>query len=60
MTPGVEPSLNLKTEVHYVSRTKVKEITPSDIIKVLESDFSERAGEDDPVSQEDLKFLAKL
>ncbi|XDV25278.1 hypothetical protein PO909_029222 [Leuciscus waleckii] len=60
VTPCVEPSLNLRTEVHYVSRTKVKEITPSDIIKVLESDFSERAGEDDPVSQEDLKFLAKL
>ena len=60
VTPGVEPSLNLKTEVHYVSQTKVKEITPSDIIKVLESYFSDRAGEDDPVSQEDLKFLAKL
>ncbi|KAA0703644.1 hypothetical protein E1301_Tti015510 [Triplophysa tibetana] len=60
VTPGVEPSLNLKTEVHYVSRNKVKEITPSDIIKVLESDFSERAGEDNLVSQEDLKFLTKL
>lgn len=47
-------------DVHYVSRTKVKEITPSDIIKVLESDFSERAGEDDPMSQEEFKFLSKL
>ncbi len=35
---------NLKTEVHYVSQIKVKEIGPSDIIKVLESDFSDRAG----------------
>ncbi|XP_035525621.1 uncharacterized protein LOC118333908 [Morone saxatilis] len=60
VTPGVEPSVNFKTEVHYVSRTKVKEITPSDIIRVLESDFSEKAGEDDPMSQEDFKFLSTL
>ncbi|XP_067432783.1 uncharacterized protein [Thunnus thynnus] len=60
VTPGVEPSVNLKTEVHYVSRNKVKEIIPSDVINILESDFSERAGENDPVSQEDLKFLSKL
>ena len=60
VTPGLEPSADVKTEVHYVCRTKVKEITPSDIIKVLESDFSERAVEDNPVSQEDLKFLSKM
>ncbi|XP_042244222.1 uncharacterized protein LOC121880779 isoform X1 [Thunnus maccoyii] len=60
VTPGVEPSVNLKTEVHYVSRNKVKEIIPSDVINILESDFSERAGENDPVSQDDLKFLSKL
>lgn len=60
VTPGVNPSVSLKTEVHYVNRTKVKEITPSDILKVLESDFSERAGEEDPVSQDDLKFLSKI
>ena len=58
--PGVNPLVSLKTEVHYVNRTKVKEITPSDILKVLESDFSERAGEEDPVSQDDLKFLSKI
>ncbi|KAJ8380265.1 hypothetical protein SKAU_G00010430 [Synaphobranchus kaupii] len=60
VTPDVEPSINLRTEVHYVSRIKVKEVTPSDIIKVLESDFSERAREDNPISQEDLKFLSNL
>lgn len=60
VTPGVEPFVNLKTEVHYVSRTEVKEITPSDIIRFLGPDFSERAGEDDPGSQEDLTFLSKL
>ena len=60
VTPSLEPSVNLRTEVHYVSRTKVKEISPSDIIRVLETDFSERTQEDDPVSQEDLKFLSKL
>nr|XP_055049264.1 uncharacterized protein LOC129434357 [Misgurnus anguillicaudatus] len=60
VTPGVEPSVNLKTEVCYVNRSKVKEISPLDIIKVLESDFSERAGEEDPVSQDDIKFLSKM
>lgn len=60
VTPRVDSSLNLKTEVHYVNRSKVKEITPSDIIKVLELDFSERAREEDIVSQDDLKFLSKL
>ncbi|XP_039456643.1 uncharacterized protein LOC120433805 [Oreochromis aureus] len=57
--PDVESSVNLKRVVHYVSQTKVKEVTPSDIIRVLESDFSERTG-DDIVSQDDLKFLTKL
>ncbi|KAI3352912.1 hypothetical protein L3Q82_019485 [Scortum barcoo] len=60
VTPGLDPSVNLRTEVHYGNRIKVKEIIPSDIINILESDFSERARENDPVSQEDLKFLAKL
>ncbi|KAK5859400.1 hypothetical protein PBY51_020957 [Eleginops maclovinus] len=60
VTPGVNPSVSLKKEVHYVNRTKVKEVTPSDILKVLESDFSERAGEEDPVSQDDLKFLSTI
>ncbi|CAI5635451.1 unnamed protein product [Oreochromis niloticus] len=57
--PDVESSVNLKRVVHYVSQTKVKEVTPSDIIRILESDFSERTG-DDIVSQDDLKFLTKL
>ncbi|KAL6466976.1 hypothetical protein MHYP_G00247800 [Metynnis hypsauchen] len=60
VTPYIEPCSNLKTEVHYVNRSKIKEITPSDILKVLESDFSERAGEEDSVSQDDLKFLSKM
>ncbi|XP_060775250.1 uncharacterized protein LOC132885032 [Neoarius graeffei] len=60
VTPSVDSSVNLKAEVHYVNRCKVKEITHPDIIKVLESDFSERTGEDDLVSQDDLKFLSKL
>ncbi|KAK0147266.1 hypothetical protein N1851_013318 [Merluccius polli] len=60
VTPGVNPSISQNTQVHYVNRTKVKEITPSDILKVLESDFSEKAGEEDPVSQDDLKFLSTI
>lgn len=57
VTPDVKPSVKFKTEVHYVSRTKVKKITPLDIIRTLESDVSERTGEDDPVSQVDLNFF---
>lgn len=38
----------------------MKEIIPSDIINILESDFSERTKEIEPVSQENLRFLAKL
>lgn len=60
VTPDVESSINLRTEVHYVSQIKVKEVTASEIIKVLESDFSERAKEDNPISQDDLKFLSRL
>lgn len=47
----------MKTKMPFAHRTKVKEITPSDTLKVLESDFSERAEEKDFVSQDDLKFL---
>ncbi|XP_054594125.2 uncharacterized protein [Nothobranchius furzeri] len=57
--PKVDSALNLKGEVHYVNRSKVKEITPSDIIKIFETDFSEKNNED-CVSQDDLKFLSNL
>nr|XP_054604914.1 uncharacterized protein LOC107372912 [Nothobranchius furzeri] len=59
--PAVELTHKLKTEVHFVSRNKVKEvIIPADIIKVLEMDFVERSVEKEPVSQEDLLFLTKM
>lgn len=58
ITPTPEP---LKSEVHFVYRTKVKEmLTPADILKIFESDFTESSGEDGVLSQEDLRFLAKL
>ncbi|KAK0144674.1 hypothetical protein N1851_017016 [Merluccius polli] len=60
VSPDIDSPVNLKAEVHYVNRCKVKEITPSDIIKILESDFPERTGEDDPISQDDLKFLSMM
>lgn len=51
----------LKSEVHFVFRIKVKEmLTPADMLKIFESDFIERNGEDVAMSQEDLRFLAKL
>lgn len=59
--PEVNAMVKLKGEVHYVCNTQVSEMgTPDDIIKMLESDFSERGGEETTVSQEDLHFLAKL
>lgn len=37
-----------------------REINPTDIIKVLESDFADHTADDNPVSQEDLLFLFKV
>ena len=47
--------------MHYVCRTQIKEVvSPVDVIKVLESDFVERASDDTSVSQEDLRFLSQM
>lgn len=59
--PATKLSSELKFEVQFVCRTQIKEmITPADILKVFESDFAEKASEEVPISQEDIKFLAKL
>ncbi|XP_039902265.1 uncharacterized protein LOC120742861 [Simochromis diagramma] len=59
--PAVGPAHKLKTEVHFVSRNKVKEIlTPAEILNVLEMDFVEKGVEEESMSQEDLLFLAKV
>ncbi|KAL6455426.1 hypothetical protein MHYP_G00361280 [Metynnis hypsauchen] len=59
--PGIQSSSDFTSEVHYVCRTQIKEvILPADVLKVLESDFAERASESSHVSQEDLRFLSKL
>lgn len=59
--PATKPSSEFKSEVQFVCRTQVKEmITPADMLKVLESDFAEKACEEVLISQEDIKFLAKL
>lgn len=57
--PDLNPSVDLQSEVHYVNRTKVKDVTSTEIIKALEH-FSEKAIGDNHVSQDDLKFLSKL
>ena len=41
VTPPVQPSVELKGEVHFVCRTQIKEITQTDIIRALESDFTD-------------------
>lgn len=59
-TPEPNPAVHLKSEVHFICNTRIKEVvTPGDVLKVLESDFSERVGEESPISQEDLHFLIK-
>ncbi|XP_057694568.1 uncharacterized protein LOC130917316 isoform X2 [Corythoichthys intestinalis] len=58
--PAIEPSCKLKPEVHFVNRNKVKEVTPAQIIKVLEMDFVERSIEEESMSQEDMLFLTKV
>ncbi len=61
MMPGLQSSSNLTSKVHYVCRTQIEEaVSPADVIKVLESDFAERASEDGHISQEDLLFLSKM
>ncbi|XP_065109942.1 uncharacterized protein [Paramisgurnus dabryanus] len=59
--PAIRAPQPFKSEVHFVYRTKVKEmLTPADMLKIFESDFTERTVEDAAMSQEDLRFLAKL
>ncbi|XP_036000721.1 uncharacterized protein LOC118565143 [Fundulus heteroclitus] len=58
--PVSQPAVELKKQVHFVCRTQVKEASPTDVIKALESDFSEHATDDNPVSQEDILFMSKV
>ena len=58
VTPPMQPSVELKREVHFVCRTQIKEIAPMDIIRALESDFTDHTADDNPVSQEDILFLS--
>ncbi|XP_076869830.1 uncharacterized protein LOC143521148 [Brachyhypopomus gauderio] len=60
VTPAVQPSVELRREVHFVCKTHIKEIIPTDIIKALESDFTDHTTDNNPVSQEDLLFLCKV
>ncbi|KAL7872267.1 hypothetical protein SRHO_G00072500 [Serrasalmus rhombeus] len=60
VTPAVQPSVELRREIHFVCKTHVKEIIPTDIIKALESDFTEHITDSNLVSQEDLLFLSKV
>lgn len=56
----VTPSLKhgLANEVKYVCHSQVKElVTPPDVLRILESDFSERSVEDHHISQDDMRFL---
>lgn len=39
--PETEPTTRLKNKVHYICKTQIKEVTFPDIIKALESDFTE-------------------
>ncbi|XP_028316746.1 uncharacterized protein LOC114471941 [Gouania willdenowi] len=58
--PMVQPSAELKATVHFVCKTQVKEISPADVIKALELDFTDHMTDDKTVSQEDILFLSKV
>ncbi|XP_032425349.1 uncharacterized protein LOC116724101 isoform X1 [Xiphophorus hellerii] len=58
--PETEPTTKLKNKVHYICKTQIKEVTGPDVIKALESDFTERAVEETSISQEDVCFIRKL
>nr|XP_055038406.1 uncharacterized protein LOC129426212 [Misgurnus anguillicaudatus] len=60
VVPDIEPSVKLKREVHFVCRIHVKEIIPTDIIKALESDFTDHCTDNNSISQEDILFLSKV
>ncbi|KAL7874933.1 hypothetical protein SRHO_G00059030 [Serrasalmus rhombeus] len=61
VTPSLQSSSDLTNQVQYICRTQVKEvIVPNDVLKVLESDFSERNVEDAHFSQDDLHFITKI
>ncbi|XP_039859773.1 uncharacterized protein LOC120716337 isoform X2 [Simochromis diagramma] len=58
--PETESPTKLKNKVHYICKTQVKEVTFPDVIKALESDFTESAVEETSISQEDVRFITKL
>lgn len=61
VVPNIQTFSNFTNKVHYVFRTQIKEmISPTEVLKMLESDFVEKFPEDVNISQEDLKFLAKI
>ncbi|XP_024119462.2 uncharacterized protein LOC112140681 [Oryzias melastigma] len=60
VTPKVRQTVKLKQEVNFVCRTQVKEVSPLDVIKALEADFTEHTTDDNPVSQEDILFMSKV
>lgn len=61
VTPSLQSQSDLASQVQYICRTQVKEvIVPTDVLKVLESDFSERNVEDAHFSQDDLRFITKM
>ena len=60
VSPTLSTQVKVKQQVHFVCRTQVKEVSPIDVIKALESDFSEHVTDDNPVSQEDIMFMSKV
>lgn len=51
VTPFAQPSVELKNKVHFVCKTqRVKEVNSVDIIKALESDFTDHAADSNQVS----------
>lgn len=59
VTPSLQSPSDLTSHVKYICKTQVKEvIVPTDVLKVLESDFRKRNVEDTHFSQDYLRFIS--
>nr|XP_061819695.1 uncharacterized protein LOC133608465 [Nerophis lumbriciformis] len=60
VTPAAQPLSQLKDEEHFVCRNQIKEPSPSEIIKMLEMDFTDHSTDNNPVSQKYLLFMSRV
>lgn len=57
---GDNSSSRVNTVCHRMKVKELPEVSPRDVLKVLQTDFADNQDEDKTVSQEDLRFIATL